>query len=151
MLSIWPKQPTGPIRFCFQSVKFPFLYLFPVISAGFFVHTLWQRRSSPVKAHSYVHLFVSGNHQLCSLLYAVRQLHHVCRVDAEEDVQDFGQLFGKSRSAAPSNIELMKTITSENTYLRFISRPWQLHFPCYHPASLTPILRDQSNSSDKEL
>ena len=92
MFSFWPKLPTGPIRFCFQSVKFPFLYLFPVISAGFFVHTLWQRRSSPVKAHSYVHLFVSGNHQLCSLLYPVCQLHHVCRVDAEEDVQDFRQL-----------------------------------------------------------
>ena len=29
---------------------------------------------------------------MCSLLYPVRQLHHVCRVDAEEDVQDFRQL-----------------------------------------------------------
>ena len=45
-----------------------------------------------MKALFYVHIFVSGNHQLCSLLYPVRQLHHVCRVDAEEDVQDFRQL-----------------------------------------------------------
>ena len=35
-----------------------------------------------MKAHFYVHVFVSGG----------RQLHHVCRVDAEEDVQDFRQL-----------------------------------------------------------
>ena len=34
----------------------------------------------------------TGGRQLCSLLYPVRQLHHVCRVDAEEDVQDFRQL-----------------------------------------------------------
>ena len=39
-----------------------------------------------------MHIFVSGNHQLCSLLYPVRQLHHVCRVNAEEDIQDFRQL-----------------------------------------------------------
>ena len=26
MFSIRPKQPTGPIRFCFQSIKFPFFY-----------------------------------------------------------------------------------------------------------------------------
>ena len=36
----------------------------------------------PLKALFYVHIFVSGG----------RQLHHVCRVDAEEDVQDFRQL-----------------------------------------------------------
>ena len=29
---------------------------------------------------------------MCSLLYPVCQLHHVCCVDAEEDVQDFRQL-----------------------------------------------------------
>ena len=46
-------------------------------------------RSSALKALLYVHIFVSGNHQMCSLLYSVCQLHHVCRVDAEEDVQDF--------------------------------------------------------------
>ncbi len=33
--------------------------------------------------------FISGKRLLCSLLYPVRQLHHVCRVDADEDVQDF--------------------------------------------------------------
>ena len=36
--------------------------------------------------------FVSGSRQLCSLLYPVHHLQHVCRVDAEEDVQDFRQL-----------------------------------------------------------
>ena len=45
MFFISPKQPTGPIRFCFQSIKFPFLYLFPVVSAGFFVNSPWQRHS----------------------------------------------------------------------------------------------------------
>ena len=39
-----------------------------------------------------MHVFVSRGRQLCSLLYPVRRLHHVCRVDAEEDVQDFRQL-----------------------------------------------------------
>ena len=29
---------------------------------------------------------------MCSLFYPVCQLHHVCSVDAEEDVQDFRQL-----------------------------------------------------------
>ena len=42
-----------------------------------------------MKALFYVHMFVSGNHQMYSLLYSVLQLHHVCRVNAEEDVQDF--------------------------------------------------------------
>ena len=33
-----PKQPTGTIRFCFRAIKFMFLYLTLVVSAGFFVH-----------------------------------------------------------------------------------------------------------------
>ena len=45
-----------------------------------------------MKALLYVHIFVSGNHQMCSLLYSVGKLHHVYRVNAEEDVQDFRQL-----------------------------------------------------------
>ena len=45
-----------------------------------------------MKALFHVHVFVSGGRQLCSLLYPFCQLHHVCRVDAEEDVQDFRQL-----------------------------------------------------------
>lgn len=45
-----------------------------------------------MKALFHVHIFVSGGRQLCSLLYPVCQLHHVRRVDAEEDVQDFRQL-----------------------------------------------------------
>ncbi|MDY4562826.1 MAG: hypothetical protein SPD85_04375 [Candidatus Cryptobacteroides sp.] len=39
-----------------------------------------------------MHVFVSRGRQLCSMLNPVRLLHHVCRVDAEEDVQDFRQL-----------------------------------------------------------
>ena len=39
-----------------------------------------------------VHIFVSGNRKSSSLLYPVRQLNHIRRVDAEEDVQDFGML-----------------------------------------------------------
>lgn len=46
----------------------------------------------------YVHVFVSLGHQLYSLFYLVRQLHHVCRVEAEEDVQDFRQLASQFRS-----------------------------------------------------
>ncbi|MDD6472172.1 MAG: hypothetical protein PUF62_03950 [Bacteroidales bacterium] len=44
-----------------------------------------------MKALFYVHVFVSVNHQQCSLLYPVYQLHHVCRMYAEEDVRDFRQ------------------------------------------------------------
>ena len=39
-----------------------------------------------------VHIFVLGNRKSSSLLYPVRQLNHIRRVDAEEDVQDFGML-----------------------------------------------------------
>ena len=46
----------------------------------------------PWEALFHVHVFVSEGRKLCSLLYPVRQLQHVCRVDAEEDVQDFRQL-----------------------------------------------------------
>ena len=35
---------------------------------------------------------VSGSRQTRPLFYPVRQLNHVCRVDAEEDVQDFRPL-----------------------------------------------------------
>ena len=90
IFSIWPKQPTDPIHFYVRVTKFTFLYLIPVVSAGFFVHSQWQGCSSPGKALFYVHVFVSGCRQLCSLLYPVCQLHNVCRVDAEKDVQVFG-------------------------------------------------------------
>ena len=46
----------------------------------------------PWEALFYVQVFVSEGRQLCSLLYPVCQLHHACRVDAEEEVQDFRQL-----------------------------------------------------------
>lgn len=35
---------------------------------------------------------MSGSRQTSPLFYPVRQLHHVCRVDAEEDVKDFRPL-----------------------------------------------------------
>lgn len=35
---------------------------------------------------------VSISHQTHPLFYHIRQLHHVCRVDAEEDVKDFRPL-----------------------------------------------------------
>ena len=35
---------------------------------------------------------MSGSRQTRPLFYPVRQLHHVCRVDAEEDVKDFRPL-----------------------------------------------------------
>ena len=60
MFSIWPKQPTDPLHFCVRVTKFTFLFLIPVVSAGFFVHSQWQRHSSPVKALFHVHVFVSG-------------------------------------------------------------------------------------------
>ena len=71
MFSIWPKQPTVPIHFCVRITKFTFLYLIPVVSAGFFVHCLWQRRSSPLKAFFYVYIFVSGGRQMYSLLCSI--------------------------------------------------------------------------------
>ena len=46
-------------------------------------------------AHFYVRFSFqkAASCALCSaLLYSVRQLHHVCRVNAEEDIQDFRQL-----------------------------------------------------------
>lgn len=39
-----------------------------------------------------------------SLFYSVRQLHHVCRVDAEEDVQDFLQL---CQGLDPAQLEVL--------------------------------------------
>ena len=45
----------------------------------------------PWEALFYVHVFVSRGRQLCSLFYPVRQLHHVCHVDAEEDVRNLRQ------------------------------------------------------------
>lgn len=50
MLSIWPKPPTGPIHFCVRVTKFTFLFLIPVVSAGFFVNSPWQRNSSPCES-----------------------------------------------------------------------------------------------------
>ena len=82
MLSIRPKQPTGPIRFCFQSINLRFYISFRSFRPDF-LSILYDRGVvPPLKAHFYVHVFVSGGRQLCSLLYPVRQLHHVCRVDA---------------------------------------------------------------------
>ena len=53
------------------------VYLFSMTEAQFHWEALF-----------YVHVFVSQGRQLCSLLYPVRQLHHVCSVDADDD-QDY--------------------------------------------------------------
>ena len=50
----------NPFNFCVRLIKISISYLFPVVLSG----------TRP-------------------LFYPVRQLYHVCRVDAEEDVQDF--------------------------------------------------------------
>ena len=155
MVSICRKHPTSPIRFCFQSTKFIFLYLIPIISAGLFVHSLLQRRSPPVKAHSDVHVFVSGKRQLCSLLYPVRQLHHVCRVDAEEDVQDFRQLrpsldppqfvvlFLCAERALHRGRPHPSKFLSDKVFLILLlaERPSSLHERCLYPILLAPHYR----------
>ena len=58
--------------FLLRLIKFTFLYLIPVVLAGYFIYSLWQRRNSPVKALFYVHVFVSWGRKLFSLLYPVR-------------------------------------------------------------------------------
>ena len=43
----------------------------------------------PRKRSTLAEVSVSGSRQTRPLFYPVRQLDHVCRVDAEEDIQDF--------------------------------------------------------------
>ena len=66
--------------------------MFPVVSAGFFVRFSWRGYSFPTRAPHWLQVSVSGSRQTRPLFYPVRQLHHVCRVDAEEDVKDFRPL-----------------------------------------------------------
>ena len=86
------KQPKGSLCSCVQLTKqlikspygrFGRIYcLFSMIEAQF-----------PCKALFDVHIFVSDKRQMCSLLYPAYHVHHICRMDAEEDVQDLRQLF----------------------------------------------------------
>lgn len=46
----------------------------------------------PHKSFALTASFTSGSRQTRPLFYPVRQLDHVCRVDAEEDIQDFRPL-----------------------------------------------------------
>ena len=46
----------------------------------------------PHKSSALTAISVSGSRQTPPLFYSVSQLHHVCRVDAEEDVKDFRPL-----------------------------------------------------------
>ena len=46
----------------------------------------------PTRAPHWLQVSVSGSRQTHPLFYPVRQLNHVCRVDAEEDIQDFRPL-----------------------------------------------------------
>ena len=82
----------NPFNFCVRLIKISVLYLYPVVSSGFFVCFSWRGYSSPTRAPHWPQVSVSGSRQTRPLFYPVRRLHHVCRVDAEEDVQDFRPL-----------------------------------------------------------
>ena len=70
----------------------------------------------PVKARFHVHVFDSEVRQLCSMLYPVCQLHHICCVDAEEDVEDF-------RLLRPC-LELLQVVVSFLTSPMFSAIAW---------------------------
>ena len=80
------------INFCIRLIKISILYQFPVVSAGFFVRFSRRGDSSPTRVPHWLQVSVSGSRQTRPLFYPVRQLDHVCRVDAEEDEQDFRPL-----------------------------------------------------------
>ena len=82
----------NPFNFCVRLIKISISYLFPVVSAGFFVRFSWRGYSSPTRVPHWLQVSVSGSRQTRPLFYPVRQLHHVCRVDAEEEVKDFRPL-----------------------------------------------------------
>jgi len=52
-----------------------------------------------------VHVFISSSRQLHPLLYPVRQLHHVCRVDAEEDVVTGIKKYSKNGNESAAKME----------------------------------------------
>ena len=85
-------QRLVPSVFCIMLINFSFLYLVPAISAGFFVISHTPGYSNPRKAQLHLRVFALGSFQQSPLLYPFLQLYHVRRVDAEEDVQDFGML-----------------------------------------------------------
>ena len=82
----------NPFNFCVRLIKISILYLFPVVSAGFFVCFSWRGYSFPTRAPHWLQVFVSGSRQTRSLFHPISQLHHLGRMDAEEDVQDFRPL-----------------------------------------------------------
>lgn len=88
MFSIWAKQQTIPSISASDSSKIQ-SNISLVVSAGLLVSFLWLGYSSFARAPHRLQVSVSGGRQTRSLFYPVCQLHHVCRVDAEEDVQDF--------------------------------------------------------------
>ena len=101
----------------------------------------------------FVHVFVSGGRQLCSLFYPVRQLHYVCRVDAEEDVQDFLQLLPGLDSPQVVVLFLCAEralhrcrphpgkFLSDKVFslLLLAERPSSLHERCLYPILLTVV------------
>ena len=111
-----------------------------------------------MKAHFHVHFFASGGRQLCSLLYPVCQLHHVCRVDAEEDVHDFRQL--RPGLDPPQAVVLFLTsmkfsaiARTEHPYLelltcRFILRFLQIQFltSCWKLNSISTYQRCETSN-----
>ena len=66
----------NPFNFCIRFIKISILYLFPVVSAGFFVSFLWRGYSSPTRAPHRRHVPVLGSRQTHPLFYPVRQLNH---------------------------------------------------------------------------
>ena len=84
---------TNSFNFCVRLIKISILYLIPVVSAGVFVCFFsWRGYSFPARTPHRLHVSASSRHQTRPLFYPVRQLNHVCRVDAEEDVKDFRPL-----------------------------------------------------------
>lgn len=95
-----------------------------------------------------MHLFVLGRFKLGSFLYPFRQLYHVRRVDAEEDIQDFCQF----RSGLDSLQVVVFFLGSERAFHRccphsgefpadkvlllFLLREWTASF---HERRLYPI------------
>ena len=89
MFSIWAKQQTIPSISASDSSKFQFYICFRSFRPDFLSVFHGEDTVPPTRAPHWLQVSVSGSRQTSSLFYPVRQLHHVCRVDAEEDVKVF--------------------------------------------------------------
>ena len=75
------KTVINPFNFCIRLIKISILYLFPVVSTGFFVCFSWRECRSPTRAPHLRQVFVSGSRQTRPLLQPARQLPPLCRMD----------------------------------------------------------------------